>query len=137
MRPPQLVPPHAGGGLGRGGGAGGAVAVGGSDSSLQEAAGLQQQAAVFDPFRVVDPKYIDGGSSLSGQAKEKRSFPREVHFPGVVSGMEEPRQFARIRIDSGEVGTLVGVAVGARPAEVLQIAGSMMLPRLDVIDHVG
>src|SRR5712692_6666480 len=65
------------------------------------------------------------------------SRPREVSIPLVCPRMEEANKLARIRICSGDVRTLVAIAMQAGEGEVFKNSQPSMLTCNDVIDVKG
>ncbi len=59
---------------------------------------------------------------------------RKVFRPAIPPGMEQPGQFTRVRIKSGEVRAFVEIAVVAGQREVFRRVAAIMLARHDVFD---
>jgi hypothetical protein len=58
----------------------------------------------------------------------------EVIGPDVTPGVEQANNIACLRINSGQIGALVQVALRASQGEVIGIIGATMLARDDVLD---
>jgi hypothetical protein len=63
--------------------------------------------------------------------------PSEVVIPAVSSGMEQWGDFAGLRIDAGQVGTFVQIAIDAGKGEIFKIVGASMNPGSDMFDMEG
>jgi hypothetical protein len=80
---------------------------------------------------------MNRSSANSRSAGKSGSCPFEVCIPPVRTRMEESNQLARIRICSGDVRTLVAIAVQAGEGEVFKIRQPSVLACNDVVDVKG
>ena len=90
-----------------------------------------------EKVRLIDSKDMNGDSPNGCPAGQHCSYPLEVLMPLVRPRMEEPHYFARVGIGSGNVRTLVPVAVKTGKGEILEDRLPAMLARNDVIDMKG
>ena len=58
----------------------------------------------------------------------------EVIRPTVRAGMKQPREVTRIGIETGKIGTLLGVAKMTGQRQVVQFVSAVVLPGHDVLD---
>jgi len=61
----------------------------------------------------VHGKYRHGDSPSGGQAKEQKAPGLEVLFPAILAGIEEPADSTILWVDTGQVRSLVKIAVMA------------------------
>ena len=80
---------------------------------------------------------MNRGSTDSRAAGKSSSHPLEVSIPLVRPRMEESNQLARVRICSGDVRTLMRIAVKAGEGEVFQDSQPSVLACNDVIGGKG
>ena len=71
-----------------------------------------------DGIRAIHRENFDRRPPDSGPADEDGPLPSEVPFPLVSSRMEEPRDLARHRIDSGKILTFVSITIKARDCHI-------------------
>ncbi len=100
---------------------------------MWELTDLYQQAAVFDAFGEVDAQNINGRSSNGCDADKHRTVPLEMLTPNVLTRMKKRRQFVRFRIESGDVRSLVRIAVGAGQAEIGGRSQSVVFLRANMV----
>jgi hypothetical protein len=73
-------------------------------------------------------------SAYRAQGDNLGSVPPKVTAPQVGARMKQPRQGSCVRIDSGDVGTFVSVAVNTGQRQIVKVVATAMLSRNDVID---
>jgi hypothetical protein len=61
----------------------------------------------------VHGKYRHGDSPSGGQPKEQKAPGLEMVLPAILAGIEEPANLTLLRVDAGQVWTLVKIAVMA------------------------
>jgi hypothetical protein len=76
--------------------------------------GLVDQSGGSPDFELslrVHGKYRHGDSPSGGQAEEQKAPGLEVLFPAILAGIEEPTDSTILRVDAGQVRTLVKIEV--------------------------
>lgn len=91
---------------------------------------------MFDPLQRVDPEHFYGGAAASGLSPKPRSIPLKMVRPGLCSRIEKRGELAVGWIVSGHVGSLGGIAVGARQAKIVERGAAPMFSSANVIEFV-
>jgi len=91
---------------------------------------------VLDPLGTVDAENFDRCPADWGASDQDRTVPHEVLGPCVSPRVEQRDQLVCLRIESGSVGPLGRVAVGAGQAGVGEGGRPAVLPGPNVVDFV-
>lgn len=75
-----------------------------------------------------------GSTTHRGESHNVQPQMAEVIGPDVAPGMKQANDIARLRVNTGQIGALVQVALRASQGEVIGIVGATMLARDDVLD---
>ena len=60
-----------------------------------------------------------------------------MFFPGLRSGIKQPLDLTRVRVNAGKVAALMKIAFGACQRQVVETFSAAVLARDDVIDVEG
>ena len=104
------------------------------DASGREDAFLKKRGTVRQPLREVDVEDGHRGSTHGRSSDQSCALPLEVLGPPILPWMEEPGQLARARIKPSDVRPLVQIAVEACESEVVDLGGSIVLLRDDMVN---
>ena len=80
---------------------------------------------------------LDGRPTDGGSARDVDSLEGKVVFPPLLARVEQLGDRAGERVNAGQVGAFVEIAVDAREAEIGLIIGAAVLARADVLDVEG
>ena len=97
-------------------------------------ASLALQLPEFKPVFAVEIQDLRRHATHGAAAHDERALPCEVLVPGVAPWVEQLGQSGRLRVDPGEVASLVQVAGNARQCKVLKIVIPSVLSGTDVLD---
>ena len=92
--------------------------------------------AEFQLLVAVQAEYADGGAADSRLTDKMDSVPAEMIVPSLLAGVEERGDRIGFRIDAGEIGAFVQVAVDAGEAKV-GVTAATVFERADVLDVEG
>jgi hypothetical protein len=88
---------------------------------------FEQLKAQSHSFPIVQRQHIHRFPSDGRETFDQRSVPPKMVMPCVAPGMEEYRDLASQRVDSGEVRALLAIAVVASQSQVVGITGREVL----------
>jgi hypothetical protein len=97
---------------------------------------LHHGFAPDDSFRRIDCQDGNGCASNGGQANELRAAPFEMAVPAVSARIEKAGCAVGQRIDSGEIGAFVKIAITAAQRQVAFNGRAAMLARSNMIYQV-
>jgi hypothetical protein len=84
----------------------------------------------------VDCQYLNSCPPDRRAAGKNRTSPDKMFLPMVLPRMKERGQFARIRIQAGNVGALESIATAAGQRHIIQCGSPAMLPGDDMVQNV-
>ena len=102
---------------------------------------MQRECLLFDEhlphckeIRIIDGEHVSCDAADGGSSDEFCSCPREMVAPSVLPWVEQPDKFADCCIVSGDVRSLMPVAVQASQGKIVDGSGTAMLAGDDVVD---
>ena len=110
---------------------------GGGRNSWREKTCLHQQASVFPAMRHVDSEHVGRDSPDRRAPGQSRSVPAKVFVPIMPPRIENRCQLSRERINPGDIGPFMHVAVKAAQSQVVGSRRAVVFCGDDVIDLKG
>ncbi len=90
--------------------------------------------AQSDLVLAVDVQHTNGCAANSGLTVDVDASPFEMIFPPLASWVKERDDLIRLRIDPGQIGALVQIAINTSETKIVRIIGSSMFLGDDVLD---
>lgn len=84
----------------------------------------------------VHREYINCRSPDRGESDDAGAIDLEMASPIVSAWVEERNEYAILRIDAGEVRSLVAMTMDAGKRKIFEVVAAQMLPCADVLDVV-